>query len=91
MKARQDENESVSVMFRNVFVKEVLHGSSLLCGEEVEKTLACWMHRLMRRLFLSGKQFSNVAWKNAFTVAVISLQEGIEGVLKKEKRVLGKC
>ena len=79
MKSRQDENESVSVMFRNVFMEEVLHGSSLICGEEVEKTLARWMHRLVRRLFLSGMGCSNVEWKNAFTVAVISLQEGVVG------------
>ena len=30
------------------------------------------------------------AWKNVFSVHVISLHEGVEGVLEKEKRILVK-
>ena len=37
MKAMQNKNESVSVMFRNVFDKELVHGSSLILRTEGEK------------------------------------------------------
>ena len=31
LKAMKNDNESVSIMFRNVFVKELVHDSSLIC------------------------------------------------------------
>ena len=37
MKAMPDENEPVSVMIRNLFDKELLHGSSLILHTEGEK------------------------------------------------------
>ena len=33
IKAMKNENESVSTMFQNVFVKELVHDSSLICRE----------------------------------------------------------
>ena len=86
MKAMQNKNESVSVMFRNVFDKELVHGSSLILRTAGEKKRAYGMHRLVRRFIRSDMERCSVASKNAFSVAVPSLHKCVEGLLEKEKR-----
>ena len=68
------------------FVKELVHGSSLIFREECEKMRAYRMNRLVRCFILSDMERSSVAWKNAFSVALISLHECVESVIEKEKR-----
>ena len=49
----KDENESVSILLRNILVKELVHGTSLTCYDEGESTCAIEMPRLVCRLTLS--------------------------------------
>ena len=90
MKAMQNKNESVSVIFRNAFDKELVHGLSLILRTESEKMRAYWIHRLVRRFIRSDMESCSVASKNAFSVTVPSLHECFESILEKEKRSLRK-
>ena len=89
MKEMEDKNQSVFAVFRNVFLKELFHSSSLVCREEVEKTLAYKMQRLVPHLIPSDRECSSVAWKNPFAVVLTSLHEGVEGDLEKKKSSFG--
>ena len=75
----KDENEST--VFRNVFLKEVVHGSSLINREEGEKMPVQRMYGLVRLLLSATWNAVVLHGKNTFSVSVISLHEGLEGKL----------
>ena len=77
----EDVNESISTVLRNVFVKELVHGLSVIYSEEGEKMTVQGMHGLVRLSFLATWNTVVLHGKNAFTVSIISLREGAEGVL----------
>ena len=81
LKVIKDENESISTVFYNAFVKKLVHGSSLIYREEGEKMPVQGMYRLVRLLFLATWSTVVLHGKNAFSVGIISLNEGLEGVL----------
>ena len=71
---------SVKDMSRNVVVKELIHGSSLVWRDEGEGRRIYGMHRLVRRFILNDMVRSSAVRNNVYSSALLA----VHGVLKTE-------
>ncbi len=86
LREARDQGDSVDLMFRNVFMKELVHGSSLVYREEEHGERVYSMHRLVRRFILGDMQRGSVSWNNVFNLALLSLHNRVDVELKNKKR-----
>ncbi len=83
-----DEGGSIELMFRNVVIKELIHGSSLIFQDEGERYgregSRYRMHGLVRRFILSDMKRGSGLWNEVYSIALITVYGLVENELKKE-------
>ena len=88
--ATEDGSGSVKVMFQNVVMKELMHGSSLIWRDKGEgKGEERWMysmHRLVRRFILNDMGRGSVMWMHMYSVALPAVREVVKTELEKESK-----
>ncbi len=79
-------NDNAKVMFRNVVMKELIHGSSLIWRDEGkgEERRMYSMHRLVRRFILNDMGRGSSMWNHVYTVALTAVHEIVKTELEKE-------
>ncbi len=84
--AAADGGDSMEGMFRNVIVKELMHGSSLIWPDEVdgEERPMYTMHRLVRRFILSGMVRGSAVWNHVHSLALLAVHECVRIELEEE-------
>ncbi len=84
--ATADRGDSTEGMLRNVIVKELMHGSSLIWRDEGEDESTYSMHRLVRRFILGNMVRGSVAWNYVYTLALFAVYENVETELENEAK-----
>ncbi len=81
-----DGGGSVEGMIRNVVVKELMHGSSLIsCDEGDGKERRVYrMHRLVRRFILSGMIRGSALWNHVYSLALPAVHACVRIELEEE-------
>ncbi len=81
-----DGGSSVQGMFRNVIVKELMHGSSLIwCDEKVGNERAMYrMHGLVRRFILGGMVRGSAVWNQVYSLALPAVHDCVRIEIEEE-------
>ncbi len=81
-----DGGGSVERTFRNVIVKELMHGSSLIWHDTGEGGERCMymMHRLVRRFILSSMVCGSEVWNHVYSLALLAVHECVRTEFEKE-------
>ncbi len=86
--ATEDGSSNFKVLFQNVVMKELMHGSSLIWrdkGEgEAEERWMYMMHRLVRRFILNDMGRGSRVWNHVYSVALPAVREVVKTELGKE-------
>ncbi len=84
--AAEDGSGSDEGIFRNIIVKELIHGSSLIwCDEgEGEGSRVYNMHRLVRRFILNDMVRGSATWNEAYSLALPAVHQNVKTELEKE-------
>ncbi len=86
--AAADGGGNEEKMFLNLFVQELMHGSSLIwCDEgEGEGRNMFRMHRLVQLFILNNIVRGSTVWENAYSLALRGLHHCVETELQKESK-----
>ncbi len=81
-----DEDVDVKEMFREVIVKELIHGSSLICRDKGvgEERYKYKMHRLVRLFILKEMGRGSATWNDVFRLALPAVHECVKFELENE-------
>ena len=75
---------SIEGKFRNVVIKELMHGWSLIRPEEGEGSNLYAMHRLVRRFILNEMGRGSAVWNDVYSLALPAIHDVLENELRKQ-------
>ena len=81
-----DGIDSEETTFREVFMEELVFGSSLVYREEGNKFYGYGMHRLVRGFVLSSMERGTEVWIDTFNLALLSTHERVEELLEADDK-----
>ena len=81
-----DGIDSEETTFREVFMEELVFGSSLVYREEGNKFYSYGMHRLVRGFVLSNMERGTEVWNDTFNLALLSIHKRVEEVLEADDK-----